>query len=153
QACSSGTDAEMRNQGYHGVPVIRGFRYVSEIGGGCVMALIDQAEAFAPTDRLRTDLAGISISLAGLAIACSFLFALLVPRPMSRLRGRARLRQAGDFVSPVPVGGPAEVQTFAATFAGMADSLKESRLALEETTERLRNILDSIAEGFMAVDR
>lgn len=53
QSCLAGSDSEILDQDYRGVPVIYGFRYVAEIGGGCIMALIEQSEAFAPTNRLR----------------------------------------------------------------------------------------------------
>src|ERR1019366_4820459 len=59
----------------------------------------------------------------------------------------------GDFDSPVPVGGPAEVRMFAQTFQAMAVSLKSSRVALEESSEQIRNILESINDGFAAFDR
>jgi signal transduction histidine kinase/CheY-like chemotaxis protein/HAMP domain-containing protein len=151
--CLSGNNGEILDQGYHGVPVIHGFRSIPQIGGGCAVSVIDQAEAFAPTIRLRRALLGISGSLAALAIACSLLFAQLVARPMARLSERARSLQGGDFVSPVPTGGPAEVRTFSKTFEEMARSLNTSRRDLEESTEQLRNILESISDGFIAVDR
>ena len=152
-ACLSGRDAEVLDRSYRGVPVIHGFRSIPEIGGGCAVAFIDQAEAFAPASSLRRDLIGISASLAALAIACSILFAQVVSRPMAKLSDYARSLEAGDSVRPVPTGGPAEVRTFSQIFAAMTHSLNASRTALEETTARLRNILESISESFIAVDR
>ena len=146
-------DGEVLAEGYRGVAVIHGFRHVPEIGGGCIMALIDQAEAFAPTKRIAREVAEVSGLLAVLAIACSLMLAQLVSRPMKRLTGRARSLQKGDFDSPVPVEGPAEVRMFAQTFEAMAVSLKNSRAALEESNEQTRNILESISDGFAAFDR
>src|SRR5579863_1010451 len=151
--CLAGNDAEVLDRDYRGVPVIQGFRSVREIGGGCIMALTDQAEAFAPTNKLRRDVVRVSALLGVLAIGCSFLFALLFSRPMDRLRERARSLRAGDFTSPVPVGGPAEVRTFARAFEAMALSLRDSRAALEETSQQMRNLLESISESFIAFDR
>jgi PAS domain S-box-containing protein len=151
--CLAGTDAEILDRDYRGVPAIHGFRHIPEIGGGCVMALIGQSEAFAPTRRVRNQVAGVSAVLAALAIGCSFMLAQLVSRPLDRLTVRARSLQAGDFDSPVPIGGPAEVQMFARTFQAMANSLKNSRTALEESSEQIKNILESISDGFMAVDQ
>ena len=153
QMCLAGMDGEVLAEGYRGVAVIHGFRHVPEIGGGCIMALIDQAEAFAPTKRLAREVAGVSGLLALLAIACSLMLAQLVSRPMKRLTGRARSLQKGDFDSPVPVEGPAEVRMFARTFEAMAVSLKNSRAALQESSEQIRNILESISDGFAAFDR
>lgn len=153
RSCLAGRDGEILDTGYRGVPVIHGFRHIPEIGGGCAVAVVDQSEAFAPANRLRRDLLGLSASLAALAIACSVLFAQIVSRPIAKLSDYARALQAGDLGSPVPTGGPAEVRMFSVVFAEMTQSLNASRHALEETTERLRNILESIGDSFMAVDR
>jgi PAS domain-containing protein len=115
--------------------------------------LIDRAEAFAPTKRIEREVAEVSGLLAMLAIGCSLMLAQLVSRPMKRLTGRALSLQKGDFDSPVPVEGPAEVRMFAQTFQAMALSLKNSRTALQESSERIRNILESISDGFVALDR
>jgi PAS domain S-box-containing protein len=151
--CLQGMDGEVPGEGYRGVAVIHGFRYVPEIGGGCIMTLIDQSEAFAPTKRIAREVAEVSGLLAMVAIGCSLVLAQLFARPMKRLTGRARSLQRGDFDSPVPVGGPAEVRMFAQTFQAMAHSLKNSRVALEESSEQTRNILESIKDGFAAFDK
>jgi PAS domain S-box-containing protein len=153
QTCLAGMDGEVLAEGYRGVAVIHGFRHVPEIGGGCIMALIDQAEAFAPTKRIAKEVAEVSGALGLLAIAYSLMLAQLVSRPMKRLTRRARSLQKGDFDSPVPVEGPAEVRMFARTFEAMALSLKTSRAALQESSEQIRNILESISDGFAAFDR
>src|SRR6185369_135226 len=99
------------------------------------------------------DVAEVSGILAMMAIVCSLLLAQLVSRPLKRLTGRARSLQKGDFDSPVPVEGPAEVRMFAQTFQAMALSLKNSRTALQESSEQTRNILESISDGFAAFDK
>src|SRR5262249_6552520 len=151
--CLAGEEGEVLAPSYRGVPVIHGFRRVPEIGGGCVMALIDQAEAFAPTRSVGREVVAVSGLLALLAIACSLLLAQLISGPMKRLTGRAQCLQTGDFDSEFPVEGPSELRMFAQTFAAMALSLKNSRAALQETTEHVRNILESISDGFAAFDR
>jgi PAS domain S-box-containing protein len=153
QLCLAGSDSEVLDRDYRGVAVIHGFRYVPEIGGGCVVTQIDQAEAFAPTNVLRRSVVAVSVLLAAVAIACSLLFAQLVSRPIHSLEKRARSLQGGDYDSPVPIGGPYEVRTFAQTFQTMARSLKDSRLDLERSAEQMSNILESISEGFCAFDR
>jgi PAS domain S-box-containing protein len=149
--CSAGS-AEVLDQDYRGVAVIRGYRRVAQIDGACVIAQIDQAEAFAQTNALRRKVEIVSAVLAVLAIACSLLFAQLVSRPMNQLSSRARLLQAGDYDSAVAVRGPSEVRTFARTFEAMAQSLKDSHMALVKSTEQIANILESINEGFFAFD-
>ena len=152
-SCLTGNDAEVLGRGYRGVPVIQGFRYTPEIGGGCIMVHMDQAEAFAPTRQLRMELIRVSILLGIVAIACSILFAQLISRPINRLRDRARSLQAGDFDSPVPAKGFAEVRMFAETFAAMASSLRNSRMELEKSNEQITSTLESISDGFIALDR
>ncbi|MBI3580526.1 MAG: response regulator [Nitrospinae bacterium] len=49
--CLGGKSGETVGSDYAGVPIIHGFRYVPEIGGGCVMAHMDVKEAFAGIDR------------------------------------------------------------------------------------------------------
>ena len=153
QMCLSGMDGEVLAEDYRGVAAIHGFRHIPEIGGGCIMTLIDQAEAFAPTKGIEREVAGVSGVLAMLAIAYSLMLAQLVSRPMKRLTGRALSLQKGYFDSPVPVEGPAEVRMFAQTFQAMALSLKNSRTALQESSEQISNILESISDGFAAFDR
>ena len=153
QPRSPGVDGEVLDRDYRGAAVVHGFRCLPEIDNACVVAQIDQAEAFAQTNALRRKVEIVSAVLAVLAIACSLLFAQLVSRPMNQLSKRARLLQAGDYDSAVPVGGPSEVRTFARTFEAMARSLKDSHMALVKSTEQIGNILESINEGFFAFDR
>ncbi len=150
--CLDGLDSEVLDRDYRDVPVVHGFRHMPEIGGGCVIAQIDQAEAFAPANALRRRAASVSLLLAAMAILGSVLFAQLLSRPIYKLEARARSLRAGDYDSPVPVGGPAEVRMFARTFQSMAHSLRNSRGALLKSTEQMSDILESMSEGFFAFD-
>jgi signal transduction histidine kinase len=99
---------------------------VPEIGGGCIMAHIHAAEAFAPVTALQGRVLTVTAAFTAVAIVLSLATAGWVARPLRRLADRTRELQAGDFGSPVPVEGPAEVRTLARTFAGMAHSLQEA---------------------------
>ncbi|WP_309889494.1 ATP-binding protein [Archangium sp.] len=136
--CLSGEDAEILAGDYRDVPVIHGYRFIEEIGGGCIMAHIEQAEAFAPVRALGARIAGAAVALAVLAMGLSFLFSRRLSRPMSLLTDMARALQAGDFEVTVPAQGPRELKTFAETFTTMARSLQSSseernRLLARET--------------------
>ncbi len=150
--CLDGVDSEALDRDYRDVPVVHGFRHVPEIGGGCVIAQIDQSEAFAPANALRRRAAIVSLLLAVMAITGSVLFAQILSRPIHKLEDRARSLRAGDYDSAVPVGGPAEVRMFARTFQSMAHSLKNSRAALLKSTELMSDVLESMSEGFCAFD-
>src|SRR6266851_4346668 len=81
QMCLAGIDGEVLAESYSGADVIHGFRHVPEIGGGCIVAMIDQAEAFAPTKHIAKQVAEVSGALGLLAIAYSLMLAQLVSRP------------------------------------------------------------------------
>ena len=125
--CLSGEDAEILAGDYRDVPVIHGYRFIEEIGGGCIMAHIEQAEAFAPVRALGARIAGAAVALAVLAVGLSFLFSRRLSRPVSLLTDKARALQAGDFFEvTVPAQGPRELKMFAETFTTMARSLQAS---------------------------
>ncbi len=139
--CLSGRDAEVLAPDYRGVDVIHGFRFIEEIGGGCIMAHIEQVEAFAPARALGTQVALVTVVLVLLAVGFSFIFARRLSLPVSRLTDRARALQSGNFDISVPVEGPRELKTFAETFTKMARSLQASteeraRMLLRETEAR-----------------
>ena len=48
--CLGGQSGEIVGLDYAGMPIIHGFRYIPEVGGGCIMVHIDQREAFAELD-------------------------------------------------------------------------------------------------------
>ena len=120
EACLAGMDGEVPGEGYRGVAVIHGFRSVPEIGGGCIMALIDQAEAFAPTkaDRARSA-QRYRVLLAMIAIGYSLVNvgAIILAAHEAAHWPRA-IPQRGDFDNPVPVGGPARSADVRPDFSG-----------------------------------
>lgn len=137
RTCLSGKDGEMLAPDYRDVPVIHGFRFIEEVGGGCIMAHVTQEEAFAPARALRTEMFQVGAVLVAGALLLSFLFARGLSRPVSRLTERARALQAGDFDTGVPAQGPRELLTLAETFTAMARSLQRSTRELEREREWL----------------
>jgi len=141
--CLSGRDAEVLAPDYRDVGVIHGFRFIEEVGGGCIMAHLEQAEAFAPVRALRARLAEVAAVLVALAVGLSFVFARRFSRPVSHLTDRARALQEGALDIVLPAEGPRELKMFAETFTKMARSLQEStaereRLLREVQAERAR---------------
>jgi PAS domain S-box-containing protein len=141
ETCLSGRSGQMIAPDYRGVEAIHSFRYLPQIGGGCIMAHIGVAEAMAPTRALAQRMLLLAAVLAGLAALVAALVARRSARALRVLTQRARALQAGDFSKPIPIEGPAELRTFASTFAQMSRSLRES-----ETRNRavLENALDSV---------
>ncbi len=149
QMCLSGRDSEVLDKDYRKADIIHGFRYVREIGGGCIMAHVDQAEAFAPAHALAVKVAGVATLFAALAVGFSFAFARLLARPFGELTARALALQAEDFASAPPINGPAEVQTFSRAFDAMARSISGSRAALVRSEERYRRLVELSPDGII----
>lgn len=61
--CLGGKSGETVGLDYAGVPIIHGFRYIPEIGGGCIMVHIDQREAFAGLDTFTRKWAAVAMIL------------------------------------------------------------------------------------------
>ncbi|MEO5657908.1 MAG: PAS domain-containing protein [Nitrospiria bacterium] len=135
--CLAGRNGQALAPDERGIPVVHGFRHLPQFGGACLMAHIEQAEAFAPVRDLRNRLIAVSAFFALFATGCSVLLARMYARPIDRLTQRARALQSGDFESPMPVEGPREVRVFAHTFAGMAGSISHS-LRVREAAEAER---------------
>jgi PAS domain S-box-containing protein len=150
--CLAGEEGQAIGQDAQGSDVIMAFRHIEEIGGGCIMAHIDRAEAFAPALLLRKEMAAIGALFAVCSIALSFFFARRFSRPLNRLADRVRALQRGDFDGAVPLEGPSELQTFAQTFDDMANSLKESRAALIQSQERVRAVLENALDAVIGID-
>jgi len=129
-ACLSGVNDEVLALDYRPAAVIHGFRYVPEIGGGCIMAHIQQVEAFAPLATLRLRIIQLGILFATIGIAASVLigrlFSQKVSCPMKNLVERVQRARLGDLESPVLIEGPTELRTLAQGFADLTESLRTS---------------------------
>lgn len=171
QHCLRSENSETLNPDYRDVSIIHGFRFVPEIGGGCIMAHIDQAEAFAPLTRLI-----MGLSVAAFFFACSaWLIAAMIGRNMTKpivaLADMARGLSEGDFtqrVSSTDYYEIAELSQLLNDMAGQLDNtlnrLKLSEHELEkkvdkrtaELHERHRkyhSVIQSTGEGFWQIDR
>ena len=156
---------------YRAVPIIHGFRFVPEIGGGCIMAHVDQAEAFAPLTRLLLELGAFTF-----IFSCSaWLVALMIGRSMSKpivaLTDMAKALSEGDFSQRVSSARYLEIGELAQLFNSMAEQLgnslnrlKKSELDLEEkvvkrTSElherhrKYHSVIQSTGEGFWQVNK
>lgn len=128
--CLAHHDSEMLARDYRQAPVIHGFKYIPEIGGGCIMAHIQQDEAFAPLKTLRKRILLSALAFALIAICISFWiayrFSAQFTRPLSKLVERMKTAQAGDLDSPIPTGGPREIAILANGFSDLALQLKRN---------------------------
>ncbi|TAK60997.1 MAG: PAS domain S-box protein, partial [Methylobacter sp.] len=171
QHCLRRENDEVLGFDYRDTSIIHGFRFVPEIGGGCVMAHIDQAEAFAPLTRLV-----MSLSVVAFLFACSaWLIATLIGRSMSKpiiaLADMARALSRGDFTQRVSSTGYREIAELSQLFNNMAEQLdntlsrlkaSEHELAqtvaertseLHERHEKYRSVIRTTGEGFWQVGK
>ena len=171
QRCLHSESNETLDFDYRNVSIIHGFRFVPEIGGGCIMAHIDQVEAFAP---LRQWVVGLGI--ATFLFACSaWLIATMIGRNMAKpiiaLTDMAQALSQGDFTRRVSSTSYREIAKLSQLFNSMAGQLDNtiSRLkasereleqkVVERTAElhqrhrRYHSVVQTTGEGFWRVDR
>jgi PAS domain S-box-containing protein len=157
--CLSGHNEEVIELDYRDHSMVHGYRFIPEIGGGCLMAHIDESELFASTTRVVR--AMLSISALGLLFATllALLLARLVTRPIERLYRYAQAVQCGDYASKCEVEGPREIQAFANVFSRMTESLIreiEDRKRFQFESDRQRSqfeaIFNSMSDAVMFTD-
>ncbi|MDP2316641.1 MAG: ATP-binding protein [Pseudomonadota bacterium] len=149
-ACLQGRAGSMIAPDYRHVIVIHGFQPVPEIGGGCIMAHMDHAEAFAPVRAYGRTLAGITVGGLVFAIVGSVLVARRLTAPLARLEACVQALAAGDLDSPVPVEGPAEHRAYARAFADMARSLRRRVTELDQARAELDAFNASVTHDLRA---
>jgi signal transduction histidine kinase/CheY-like chemotaxis protein len=136
--CLEGAAGQALSPDYHGTDVLSGFRPVPAIGGGCIVANLQYADALLPIHRLGRlfGFASLGCILAGAII--SLVVARAATRPIARLAASARALEAGQFGQPVPIAGPTEVRQLGRALSSMAQSVgqlvereHEARVAAE----------------------
>lgn len=139
--CLHNESSETLDLDYRNVPIIHGFRFVPEIGGGCVMAHIDQAEAFAPLTRFFMEL-----GVAAFFFICSaWLLARRIGRDMSKpiteLTDMAQALSWGDFIRQVSATNYLEINELSQLLNSMAGQLDNtlSRLKASEQELAMKN--------------
>jgi signal transduction histidine kinase len=150
QACLAGQDGQSRAKDSKGNTVVMSYSNLGKSDGGCVLAQIDEEEMLMPARRLRYEMIGIAIILVIVTTAAAFLLAQRVARPLRQLTQRVRRLQRGDFDSTIPIHGPAEIRTFAETFAAMVESLRRSREVERKAQEKLMQTEKLAADGRLA---
>lgn len=99
--------------------------------GGTVVASLPTKEAFRQVNRLRNTtilmVLGLLLVVGGLA----YVLALVIIRPLERLREGAEKVAAGDLEVSLPVTGGGEVSYLTENFNDMVRKLRDSRAELE----------------------
>ncbi len=121
--CKAGGSGEVRTYDDPQTPVIQGLRYLPELGGGCVVAEIEENKAFGSLTDLRERLLVSRFFYAGFSLLLCYLIATLTTRPLERLRKRAMQMRDGDLASAIPSSGPRELQVLSETLREVSTAL------------------------------
>lgn len=148
KACLAGQSGSMIALDYNGVPAIHAFRYVPEIGGGCIKAIVAESQVLVPLGIMKREILGLLLIFVPSAVLLSFLFANRVLLPIRVLAKRVAAFEAGDLDSPVPSQGPPEIRQFGDAFTSMAEALRKMIRDREEllaiVSHDLKNPIASI---------
>lgn len=135
--CLAGESATMVAGDYRPVEVVHSFQHLPEIGGGCIMAHVDYAEASAPVVALRNRAVAVALAFAGIAVLLAVGLAWLLAKPLRALAGYAGAIEVGDFDrSPPSVRGARELTALAKALGAMARGLKSTLLIEKERAAR-----------------
>lgn len=85
QSCMSGNNAEAIDWDYRDAKVVMGFRHVTEFGSACIMAHVDEKEAFAPLRELRNKIVLTIVAFMLLVVFFAIYLAKKIARPVEQL--------------------------------------------------------------------
>lgn len=135
KSCLQSNSQEVLALDYRDVDIIHGFRFVPEIGGGCIMAHADQAEMFAPLALLRQEMAGLAAIFALIAVALSILVANRIVRPVKAL---TRATEDFAFGRPGPdldISTYRELEKLVRSFNAMRSTITEGNRRMQEAVK------------------
>ena len=140
--CLTPESGETLDLDYRDVPIIHGFRFIPETGGGCIMAHVDQAEAFAPLSALKNTFLAAMLGLAIAAVLAAMYLARRLTRPIRELTRVTGAIADGNHALRAVSTDYKEITELATAFNAMTDELVTTNATLEqrvlERTESLR---------------
>lgn len=119
---------------YAGVPVVGVYGWLPS-QNLALIAEIDQSMAFAPADRLATNILILGFTSSGVLLIAIYLFSRQITRPIAAISETAAKLAEGDLNQTAPVMTDDEVGVLAQTFNKMAKQLKSSFEVLEQRVE------------------
>ena len=153
QDCLARQNAQTLDSDYRGASVIHGYRYVPEIGGGCIMAHIDQTEAFASVRQLEKQLAVAAAIFLLLTTMMARALARRIIKPIQRLTLTARRIRDGDHSIRAVVSGHDEIAELASSFNHMTEALADAQHNLETKVAERTQELTTSQERYMLAER
>lgn len=119
-------NAEMLDLDRRGVEIIHSFRFVPEVGGGCIMAHLDQAEAFAALKILQWRVAAITSALIVFALIIAITVGRNIVKPIDDLCKVTHEIINGNYTISAVVAGDSEITALANAFNLMTERLKHA---------------------------
>ena len=135
RTCLNEKSTEVLDLDYRDVPIIHGFRFIPELGAACIMAHIDQTEAFAPINKIERDMAIVGLTLLLFSLASYLYFARRITKPLSELTNAVQSYANGKQSVKVSVAGNDEIAVLSKSFNSMTAKLNhlDSHLQQEHT--------------------
>jgi signal transduction histidine kinase len=150
QACLSAATDPVRVVDDNGVDIIRAFRPVPAIGGGCIVANLQHSDALVPIHQLGRRFIFGSIAFMVLGAIVSLGVARTATKPIARLAEAARELEAGRFDRPVPIAGPSEVRQLGRALSSMARSVGDL-VQREQDARREAESANRAKDDFLAM--
>ena len=135
-AATAGQNGSGLYQNYIDEPVIGVYRWLDD-QSLALLAEINQQEAFAPARALARNILLIGFGATGLLLSGIFLLSRRITQPIAAITEAAIHLENGQLDQSIPVVRQDEIGILAQTFNRMAQPLKESFAALEESNQEL----------------
>ena len=132
-------NAEMLDVDRRNIQIIHSFRFVPEVGGGCIMAHLDQAEAFAALNKLQWHVAWITLGLIIFALFIAILVGRKIVKPIDKLCDVTHQIINGNYTVSAVVAGDSEIAALANAFNLMTERLKYAFDELHVQQAQLEN--------------
>ena len=126
QHCLTRKNAEILDIDRRNIDIIHSFRFVPEMGGGCIMAHLDQKEAFATLNIMQWRVALIAMTLIGFALYIALLVGRNIVRPIDKLCEVTHEIINGNYTVSAVVVGDDEISALANAFNLMTKRLESA---------------------------
>jgi len=150
--CLTGKDWFGEYNDYRNVPVVARYIWIPEYNT-CLIAKIDQSEAFKPLVQIRTVIIIILIAIMIFSLVISFIITSKLVQPITMLQHAAQEIAQGKFDYTITNIGNDEIGHVGQAFNLMAKKLKESYENLEEKVKEKTKMLQELLVSVEGTNR
>lgn len=163
QDCLDGHNTEVLDTDYRQAKIIHGYRYIPEIGGGCIMAHIEQQEAFSELDNFQLKTIIIALFFLGIGLYVATLISKNIVKPIINLTQASRRIMNGEMNVQADVIGHDEISELAVTFNKLSatiddnqqqlkKSVNEQTIELQWSEHKLTTLLQNTHDCIISID-